>query len=154
MNPIEEIKVPTDAITQWQLDGVFDDTALDSASLQIPYLHGRYLRYLSDARLRAKRLYFEKRKLGQMLREYYSGNLNDPKALETINRHPMLQRYLKSDLGSAVDADDAMLAIDGKLVVADETVAVLEEILKNINGRGFQIKNAIEWRRLTNFSPI
>ena len=154
MNPIEDIKVPADAITQWQQDGEFDDTALDIASLKIPYLHGRYLRYLSDARLKAKRLYFEKRKLDQMLRNYYLGNLNDPKSLAAINRPPVLQRYLKSDLGNAIDADDEMLSLDGRLVVADETVSVLEEILKNINARGFQIKNAIEWRRLTNFSPL
>lgn len=154
MNPIEQVNTPGDAITQWQLDAKFDQSGLDVESLNIPLLHGRYLRYLSDARLKVKHLHADKRKLDQTLRSYYTGNSNDAATLATLGRTAMLHRYLRQDIPDVVAADAEMLVLDSQLDVAAEIVAVLEEILKNINTRGYQIKNAIEWRRLTNFSPV
>lgn len=150
----EVINTPADAIAQWQEDSGFDDSALDLASLNIPLLHGRYLRYLSDARMKLKTINASKRTLAAMLNDYYLGRLNNPETLVSIGRAPMLQRHLRQDVGDLIAADLAMISLDEKVDLAAEIVAVLEEILKNINSRGYQIKNAIEWRRLTNFAPL
>ena len=50
-----------------------------------------------------------------------------------------------------IDADNDMIKMNSKIAMQEEVVGVCEEILKSVNNRGFQIKNAIEWRRLTNF---
>jgi len=44
-----------------------------------------------------------------------------------------------------------MVDLNTKIGYYEEVVSVLEEILKALNNRNFQIKNAIDWRRLTNF---
>lgn len=150
----ESIAHPNDVLDNWKEDGSFDDTELDKASLQIPMLHGRYLRFLSGARLRVKQMQAQRRNLEQFLRTYYLGELNDPKLLETHGRPPMLKRHLKSDLGPVIAADADMQKFDAGFDVAEEVVIVLEEILKQINNRGFQIKNAIEWRKLTQFTQM
>jgi N6-adenosine-specific RNA methylase IME4 len=44
-----------------------------------------------------------------------------------------------------------MLILNSKIGVIEEKISVLENILKALNNRGFQIKSAIEWHKLTNF---
>jgi hypothetical protein len=150
----ESIEHPDDVLDHWQKDGAFDDTELDAASLQIPMLHGRYLRFLSASRLRVRRLEEQRRQLENFLRSYYLGDLNDPALLSTHGRQPMLKRHLKAEVGPLIAADEEMCKFNVGFNVATEVVIVLEEILKQINNRGFQIKNAIEWRKLTQFSQL
>jgi uncharacterized protein (DUF39 family) len=42
-----------------------------------------------------------------------------------------------------------IISIDAKISMLEVKVLTLEEIMKSINSRGYQIKNAIDWRRLT-----
>jgi len=44
-----------------------------------------------------------------------------------------------------------MIKLVGKMVYQEEVVSLLEDILKSINNRGFHIRAAIDWRKLTNF---
>ena len=54
-------------------------------------------------------------------------------------------------MGDYVNSDDEMLILSSKIGAIEEKITVLENILKAINNRGFQIKSAIDWHRLTNF---
>jgi len=44
-----------------------------------------------------------------------------------------------------------MIKLFTKIAYQEEVVSILEDILKSINNRGFHIKSAIDWRKLTNF---
>lgn len=138
-------------IEQWQADCKVNDTELGDESLNIPYLHGKYLKYYGDERIRLLKLRAEKKKLTALLRDYYSGDLNNPEDLAEINREPFKKVVLKSDLNSYIDADNDMIALTTRIGLAEEKVHTLEYILKAINNRGFQIKAAIEWHKMTNF---
>ena len=46
-----------------------------------------------------------------------------------------------------MDADEKLTKIDMKIRYYDVTLKFLEEIIRNISGRTYQIKNAIEWQR-------
>jgi hypothetical protein len=50
-----------------------------------------------------------------------------------------LQRYM--------DADDKLNKVDLKIRYYDVQLKFLEEVIKNVSNRTFQIKNAIEWHR-------
>jgi len=78
--------------------------------------------------------------------------LNNPEDLAEINREPYLKTVLKSDINYYVDADSDMIDLNLRISLQQETVDVLEEILKAVNGRNWIIRNSIEWRRLTNFA--
>ena len=56
-----------------------------------------------------------------------------------VREKDAIQRYL--------DADDKLSQIDMKIRYYDVTLKFLEEIIRNISGRTYQIKNAIEWQR-------
>jgi hypothetical protein len=77
--------------------------------------------------------------------------LNSPEDLKEIQREPWRRTVLKQDIASYVDSDSEMIKLLTKISYQEEVVMLLEDIIKNINNRGFQIKNGIDWRKLTNF---
>ena len=138
-------------IESWKQDSVIDDVDLDREALKIPNLHAKYLRLLFEQRVKLRSLQGKRKELKRVLGEYYRGDLNNPEDLTEINREPWGKTVLKNELKDYVDGDREMVDLNTKIGYYEEVVSVLEEILKALNNRNFQIKNAIDWRRLTNF---
>ena len=140
-----------DIISSWREDCKLDDTELDTEALRIPNLHAKYLKMLAENRVKLRALRIKQKQLSQTLYDYYKGDLNNPEDLAAIKREPWPKTVLKQDMPMYVDSDEVMVKMNSKIAMQEEIVGVCEEILKSINNRGFQIKNAIDWRRLTNF---
>ena len=84
----------------------------------------------------------------------YEGNLNTQEDLEKLGREPWSLKLLKQDVHNYVESDNDIMTIDMKIDLEKEIVTVLEEILKAINNRGFQLSTAVKWRSLTNFGEV
>lgn len=140
-----------DIMNMWIQDAKIDDVDLDHESLGVPNLHAKYLKLLYQQKLRLRKLNIQKKSLVKVLSEYYKGDLNNPEDLKEIQREPWSRTILKQDINSYVDSDDEMIKLFTKIAYQEEVVSLLEDIMKNINNRTFHIKNAIEWRKLTNF---
>ena len=138
-------------IESWKQDSVIDDVDLDREALKIPNLHAKYLKLLFEERVKLRSLNGKRKELKRTLGEYYRGDLNNPEDLEEIKREPWGKTVLKNELNDYIDGDGEMVNLNTKIGYYEEVVSVLEEILKALNNRNFQIKNAIDWRRLTNF---
>lgn len=142
---IEEI------MDMWIIDAKIDDVELDRESLSVPNLHAKYLKLLYQEKLKLRRLSIQKKTLVKVLSEYYKGDLNNPVDLEEIKREPWSRTVLKQDINSYIESDNEMIKLFTKIAYQEEMVGVLEDILRAINNRGFHIKSAIDWRKLTNF---
>jgi hypothetical protein len=140
-----------DIMDMWTQDAKIDDVDLDRESLSVPNLHAKYLKILYQQKLKLRKLIIQKKTLVKVLGEYYKGDLNNPEDLKEIQREPWSRTILKQDINSYVDSDDDMIKLLTKIAYQEEVVSLLEDIMKNINNRTFHIKNAIEWRKLTNF---
>ena len=55
----------------------------------------------------------------------------------------------KDDLKLYLDADERLTKIKLKISYYDTMLKYLEEILRQVSNRTYQIKNAIEWRRFS-----
>tara|TARA_R110000851_G_scaffold97725_2_gene211472 strand:+ start:754 stop:1200 length:447 start_codon:yes stop_codon:yes gene_type:complete len=135
----------------WIKDAVIDDVELDTESLKVPTLHAKYLRILYQEKLKLKSFVLKRKTVSRVLGEYYRGDLNSPEDLRELQREPWSRTVLKQDLSNYVDSDKDMIKLLTKISYQEEVVSLLEDIIKNINNRGFQIKNSIDWRKLTNF---
>jgi thymidylate synthase len=138
-----------DVIQLWQEDCKIDETELSRESLNIPVLHGKYLRYYSQERLKLRSLKLKHKQLTQKLMDYYRGDLNNPEDLKEINRDPWAKKVLKQDVSYYVEGDSEMIALNIRISYQSELVEVLEEILKSINTRNFLIKNSIDFLKFT-----
>ena len=83
------------------------------------------------------------------LSEYYLGEL-DKDELEEIGREQFYKKLLKNEIETYIESDDEFIETNLKIALQEEKVNYIEAILKSINNRGFQIKNAIDWLRFTN----
>ena len=140
-----------DVIEMWTKDAKIDDVELDRESLDIPTLHGKYLKLYYDEKLKLKKYKIQYKTLYKVLSEYYRGDLNNPEDLEDLKREPWSRTVIKQDIPQYIEGDDDMIALVTKMVYQEEVVSLLEDILKMINNRGFHIRAAIDWRKLTNF---
>ena len=128
----------------WQKDSVIDPYNLHDESLKIPQLHSKYYTiYNTITLLREKaRTQYTKIKLDRY--NYYTGKAEPEVYVEEpfpykVREKDAIQRHL--------DADERLTTVDLKIRYYDATLKFLEEIIKNVSNRTYQIKNAIEWNR-------
>jgi DNA-binding MltR family transcriptional regulator len=95
-----------------------------------------------------KRMYGQRNKLKMKLMSYYLGEM-DSEELEEFNRDQFYKKLLKTEVETYIEADDLFIEMNLKVVMQEEKVNYLENVLKSINSRGFQIKNAIDWIKFT-----
>lgn len=131
----------------WEQDSKIDRTDLDNESLKIPTLHSKYYKIYLREKVQLKAEEQEYKIYYKTKHEYYTGKLSKEE-LDQYGWEPF-QFVLKNDLQVYVDADKDIAERLLKIQVQREKVDLLENIIKTLNGRGFLIKNAIDFIRFT-----
>jgi hypothetical protein len=128
----------------WERDSQIDPDNLHDESLKIPQLHSKYYTlYNTITLLKEKaREQFNRVKLERY--NYYTGKAPAEVYVEEpfpykVRDKEALQRYL--------DADERLNKVDLKIRYYDVELKFLEEIIKTVSNRTFQIKNAIDWNK-------
>jgi len=135
-----------DIMESWDKDSKLDETELGAESTKIPTLHNKYLKIFLAERVRLFQMKADLKKKRRVLLEYYLGEL-DQEELKELGRDQFYKKLLKNEVDLYIDSDDMLTDISLKVTLQQEKVDYLESIIKSINNRGFQIKNAIEWNR-------
>jgi len=131
----------------WKKDSVIDTDLYCEESTKVPQLHMRYMEFFNTYSLMKKERELE---LNQMIRDkwlYYKG-----KAPSSVYKEMPFDLKLttKEEISMFIDADDDIKKLQYKVAYIDQTLVFLESVLKQINNRTFQIKNAIEWEKFKN----
>ena len=128
----------------WERDAVIDPDNLHDESLKIPQLHSKYYTIYNTITLLREKAREQYSKVKLERHNYYTGKapaevyVEEPFSFKGREKDA-IQRYL--------DADEKLSQVDMKIRYYDVTLKFLEEIIRNISGRTYQIKNAIEWQR-------
>jgi len=138
----------------WEKDSALDISdninSVSQASADTPKLHAKYFKILSEERLEARRLELKMKERSALLWKFYAGMPMDEDELDFLRLDPINKekRVLKDQIRYYIDADKPMLKLQTMLEYQNEKVSFLEEIIKQLNNRSFQLKNVIEWKRL------
>ncbi len=128
----------------WEKDSKIDIDNLHTESLNAPVLHAKYFDLYNNIVLLRKRAEQQKRNVRHERYEYYSGK-SDP---EVYQENPFPKKIRDKDtLQKYLDADQKLSQISLKVEYYDVMLKYLEDILKMIHNRTYQIKNAIEYQR-------
>lgn len=130
----------------WTEDSQINRVELANAALDIPKLHNKYWRMLSNERLRLKKMKSEMDILVNNKKEWLSGNLSKEE-LDQLGWQPYLRKHLKSDLDQFVKVDPDFIEFNLKLALQEEKIEVLLDIIKMVSNRSFQISNAINFEK-------
>ena len=132
----------------WRKDSEIDYTELGTESIRIPLIHDKYLKIFIDERIRLKGVEFELSKIVRTKTEYYSGKMSQEE-LERRGWEQYLGRLLKNEITNYIESDDDVIKLKQQLVVLQEKVNYLDSVIRMINNRGFQIKNALDWLKFS-----
>ena len=130
---------------QVRKDLKINDLELDIESLRIPSLHSKYLQLLTEHSLLLKKTQGEYAVLKRNKWIYYTG-----KAPEEVYKEKgdfPLKLKTKDEERTFIEADEEVRELKGKVEYYETVVEYLQEVVKSISNRSFQIKNAIEWRK-------
>ena len=75
--------------------------------------------------------------------EYYGGK-SDAKVYVA---KPFDLKVLKNDLAMYITSDEEVIALMDKIGYLETVIKYLEGVIKSIDNRGWDIKNAIEWKK-------
>jgi len=126
-----------------------DETELATESLKIPQIHNKYIVILSDEKILLSKLKTDMKRLIREKWLYYSGKMSEDE-LKDRGWEPFQLNILKTDIDKFIESDTEIITLINSLSVQEQKVSYLEEIIKNINGRQWMIKSAIEWMKFTN----
>jgi len=128
----------------WEKDSKIDPDNLHTESLNIPTLHAKYFDLYNTIFLLRKKAEQQKRNIRHERYEYYSGKA-DP---ETYVESPFPKKIRDKDtMQKYLDADEKLSSVCLKIDYYDTMLTYIESILKMVQNRTYQIKNAIEFMR-------
>ena len=130
----------------WEKDSQLDKDNLHDESLNIPVLHAKYHELFNNTLLLRKKAEQQRKNIRHERYEYFSGKADPDVYVENpfpkkIRDKETMQKYL--------DADEKLSGISLKIDYYETMLSYLEEILKQITNRTYQIKNSIEFMRFT-----
>ena len=128
----------------WEEDSKIDPDNLHTESLNIPCLHSKYFGLYNNILLLKKKAEQQRRNIRHQKYEYYTGKADPDVYLE--NPFPKKVRD-KDALQKYMDADESLSQSSLKVDYYEALLNYLQDILKMIHNRTYQIKNAIEYQR-------
>lgn len=130
----------------WERDAQIDRTELGEESLRIPQLHSKYFKVFSQERLTLRKLEADYKRLFKDKYEWYNGSIAE-ETLQQYDWQPNPLKILRTDIPMHIEADNDIQTLQMKIEMQKEKVDFVENIIKSLTTRGYQIKGAIEWEK-------
>ena len=128
----------------WEKDSHIDPDNLHDESLKIPQLHSKYYTIYNTITLLREKARDSYNRIRLERYNYYTGKAEP----EVYEKEPFPYKVREKDaIQRHLEADEKLTTVDLKIRYYDATLKFLEEIIKNVSNRTYQIKNAIEWNR-------
>lgn len=130
----------------WDKDSQIDPDNLHLESLKIPSLHAKYFKVYNNLKLLYKKSTYDLNIIKRERYEFYSGKA----PLEIYAEEPFPFKIRdKETMSRYMEADKKLNDLKMKCEYYETMMSYLEEILKTILNRTYQIKNAIEFQKFT-----
>jgi len=131
-----------------ELDAKIDQSALNNEASIIPQLHNKYLCLHTDEKLVLAKLENDLRILLRDKWLYYSGKMSKEQ-LEDKGWEQFDLNLLKTDLDRFIRADTDVINLESKCLMQREKVNYLEQVVKLISNKIWNIRAALDWIRFT-----
>lgn len=130
----------------WEKDSKIDIDNLHTESINIPVLHAKYYDIYNNLMLLRKKAEQQKKNIRHERYEFYAGKADPDVYIE--NPFPKKIRD-KDTMSKYLDADEKLSGVSLKIDYYEVMLRYIEEILKQISNRTYQIKNSIDFMRFT-----
>lgn len=131
-------------VEMWSTDAQIDSDNLERESLNIPLLQGKYFNLYCREKAILTKLNLDLSQLKRWKRDYFLGEIAPEELAEKgIPVYP--RRLVKSEVDTYIDTDRDVISLLEKIAVVQTKVDLLNLLVKSINERQWNIRNAIEF---------
>lgn len=125
----------------WEKDSKLEKAELIQHSLDIDYVHAKYLKVYRACKEQYVRLNALYNQAVFDARKYYSGKAEP----DVYKSDPFDEKVLRTDLDKYIMVDDKVVKASAALEKSKLKIELVESILKQISYRSLNIKNLIEY---------
>ena len=131
----------------WKKDSVIDGDLYCEESTKIPQLHMKYMEFHNTFSLMKKEKELDMKRLIKEKWLYYKGE-----APSSVYKEMPFDFKLttKEEINMFIESDDDIMKLQYRIDYIEQTLLYLDSVLRMINNRNFQIKNAIDWEKFKN----
>jgi len=120
-----------------------DDEHLDTESLKNQEIKAKYLEHKSKFELLLFKAKGDYKRLYREKWEYYGGKAD----AKVYASKPFDLKVLKTDLSVYITSDEEVIDAENKIGYLETVVDYIKGVIKSVDNRGWDIKNAIEWKK-------
>ena len=128
---------------QVQRDLKVDNEHLDTESLKNQEIKANYLDHKTRYELLLYRAKGDYKRLYREKWEYYGGKAD----AKIYASKPFDLKVLKTDLAVYITSDEEVINAENKIGYLETVVDYIKGVIKSVDNRGWDIKNAIEWKK-------
>ena len=135
-------------LEQWSVDCELPRNSLDEASRNTPTLHSKYLGFLSQTKLRLKRVEMDQKTLLKKKWLWYNGKMSEEEVKEQGWDYDPLNglKVMKGDMDYYYDSDKEIQESELKIQYLKTVIDTLNEIVDTLRWRHQTIGNMIKWK--------
>jgi hypothetical protein len=134
----------------WASDCKINEMNLGQESTRTPNLHAKYLNFLSSTRLNLRKAESDYLNCRRLKYRYYRGELTQQELVDEGWEQWQGNKPLKNEMDEFLSVDSQLVALQDKVEYFKTVLYQLEQIIRSLNSRTWDIKNAIEWNKFTN----
>ena len=139
----------SDLQQSWAEDCKIDELNLGKESARTPNLHAKYLNYLTSSRLNLRKAESEYFNLRRLKYKYYRGELTQVELDDNGWLQWQGNKPLKNEMDEFLQCDKDLIELQDKIEYFKTVLYQLEQIIRSLNSRTWDIKNCIEWNKFT-----
>ena len=136
-----------DVLDEWERDCEIDTNHPDNSSIETAKLHAKYLRVLTDTKLRLAKTYTEYDILRRTKFRYFRGELTRDELNELGWDQWQFTKPLKAEAEELLKGDVDLAQLKNRIAYLETMVNSIESIMNQIKNRAWEIKNIISWRQ-------
>ena len=140
----------SDLQDSWSEDCKINEMELGKESARTPNLHAKYLNYLSSTRINLRKAESDYYNIRRLKYRYYRGELTQAELEENNWEQYQGNKTLKNEMDEFLICDAELLKLQDKVEYFKTVSYQLEQIIRSLNSRTWDIKNCIEWNKFTN----
>jgi hypothetical protein len=140
----------TELQEMWAEDCSINELNLGQESVRTPNLHAKYLNYLSSTRLNLRKTESDYYNMRRKKYKYYRGEMSQQELEDEKWEQWQGNKPLKNEMDEFLQVDRDLILLQDKVEYFKTVMYQLEQIIRSLNSRTWDIKNAIEWNKFTN----
>ena len=135
---------------EWTRDAPINETNLGHEAARVPILHSKYITVMSTTKLQLRKAESEYLNTRRLKYKYFRGEMTKQELEDENWSQYQGNKPLKNETDEFMQCDQYLNNLLDKAEYFKTVIYTLEQILRSINSRTWDIKSAIEWNKFTN----